>query len=110
MAIRNLNRRKEWIKEQQELLMADEAKIVIANVSLISCKGKAKEKQRILLTYYENNLKRMKYKTYQEQGLLIGSGPMEAAHRHVIQSRMKPIWPTMDYQRRSAGCQSLGYQ
>ncbi len=89
MTIRNLNRRKEWIKEQQELLMQDEAKMVIANVSLISGKGKAKEKQRILLTYYENNLKRMKYKTYQEQGLLIGSGPMEAAHRHVIQSRMK---------------------
>ena len=88
-AIKKPECRKEWIKEQQELLMADEAKIVIANVSLMPCKGKAQQKQRTLLTYYENNLKRMKYKTYKEQGLLIGSGPMEAAHRHVIQSRMK---------------------
>ena len=88
-AIKNPKHRKDWIKEQQELLMADEAKIVIANVSLMPCKGKAQQKQRTLLTYYENNLKRMKYKTYKEQGLLIGSGPMEAAHRHVIQTRMK---------------------
>lgn len=88
-AIKKPERRKEWIKEQQELLMADEAKTVIGNVSLMQCKGKAQQKQRTLLTYYENNLKRMKYKTYKEQGLLIGSGPMEAAHRHVIQSRMK---------------------
>ena len=31
----------------------------------------------------------MKYKTYRKDGLLIGSGAMEAAHRHVIQHRMK---------------------
>ena len=31
----------------------------------------------------------MQYKTYREQGLLIGSGPIEAAHRNVIQQRMK---------------------
>ena len=55
----------------------------------MTCKGKAKQGQRTILTYYENNLKRMNYKTYRDQGLLIGSGPMEAAHRHVIQQRMK---------------------
>jgi len=69
--------------------MQDEAKIVIANINLMPCKGKDLQKQRALLSYYENNLKPMNYKTYKDQGLLIGSGSMEAAHRHVIQSRMK---------------------
>jgi hypothetical protein len=31
----------------------------------------------------------MNYKTYKQMGLLIGSGPIEAAHRNVIQQRMK---------------------
>ncbi len=88
-ALKNTSARNEWISEQKELLFNDEAKTVIANVSLMSCKGKAQQKQRTLLTYYENNLNRMNYKTYKKQGLLIGSGPMEAAHRHVVQSRMK---------------------
>jgi len=88
-AIKNPEQRNKWINHQKELLANDEAKTVIANVSLMPCKGKAQQKQRTLLTYYENNLKRMNYKTYKEQGLLIGSGPMEAAHRHVVQSRMK---------------------
>ena len=87
-AIKDPEHRKEWTDQQQELLMNDQVKTVIANVSLTPCKGKAKEKQRTLLTYYENNLKRMHYKTYKEDGLMIG-GPMEAAHRHVIQQRMK---------------------
>ncbi len=31
----------------------------------------------------------MLYKTYKDKGLLIGSGPIEAAHRNVIQQRLK---------------------
>jgi hypothetical protein len=31
----------------------------------------------------------MQYKTFQEKGLLIGSGAIEAAHRTVIQQRLK---------------------
>ena len=31
----------------------------------------------------------MKYKTYKARGLLIGSGPIESAHRTVIQKRLK---------------------
>ena len=88
-AFKNPDQRTQWLNKQEELLQEDEAKTVIANISLMTCKGKAKQGQRTILTYYENNLKRMNYKTYRDQGLLIGSGPMEAAHRHVIQQRMK---------------------
>lgn len=42
-----------------------------------------------LISYYTNNASRMKYAEYLRDGLLIGSGPVESAHRHVIQSRMK---------------------
>ncbi|HZH03419.1 MAG TPA: hypothetical protein VEY30_06515 [Myxococcaceae bacterium] len=42
-----------------------------------------------LVRYYRNNENRMRYHRYREAGLLIGSGPVESAHRHVIQARMK---------------------
>lgn len=31
----------------------------------------------------------MQYKTYRQNGLLVGSGPIESAHRNVIQQRLK---------------------
>ena len=39
--------------------------------------------------YVRNNQSRMHYKKFREQGFIIGSGPIESAHRHVIQTRMK---------------------
>ena len=59
--------------------------IVIVNIGLVRCRGSVLAKQGSLLTYYENNSKRMRYKDY----LGIGSGPMESAHRTVIQQCMK---------------------
>jgi hypothetical protein len=79
----------QWVNQQEELLLNDEVESVMANVLLVSCKRKAKALQRSLLTYYENNRHRMNYKTYRGQGMMIGSGPVEAAHRHVIQVRLK---------------------
>jgi hypothetical protein len=80
---------KEWVAEQQDLLLSDQVETVIANIALQTCKGEAKSKQQALLTYYGNNVKRMRYGSFQAQGLLIGSGAIEAAHRHVIQHRLK---------------------
>jgi hypothetical protein len=31
----------------------------------------------------------MKYKTYQEKGLMIGSGPIESANKQIVQARLK---------------------
>ena len=66
-AFKNPDQRTQWLNQQEELLQEDEAKTVIANISLMTCKGKAKQGQRTILTYYENNLKRMNYKTYRDQ-------------------------------------------
>jgi ribosomal protein L16/L10AE len=47
-----------------------------------------KEKEK-LLNYFQPNRDRMDYKTYRKKGLHIGAGAIEAAHRAVIQKRMK---------------------
>jgi hypothetical protein len=41
------------------------------------------------LNYYEKNRYRMDYKGYRQAGYCIGSGAIEAAHRTLIQQRMK---------------------
>lgn len=39
--------------------------------------------------YCRDNASRMRYRAFRDQGFLIGSGPVESAHRHVLQTRMK---------------------
>jgi len=51
-------------------------------------KAKQEEYQK-LMTYLNNNRTRMNYPKYLAKGLLIGSGAIEAAHRTVLQRRMK---------------------
>ena len=47
------------------------------------------EERRKVLNYLNNNAYRMNYPQYIKQGLCIGSGAIEAAHRTVVQQRMK---------------------
>jgi hypothetical protein len=53
------------------------------------CKTAAKEKLREVLTYFENNVHRMDYPTYQANGWLIGSGAVESACKTVVGQRLK---------------------
>jgi hypothetical protein len=39
--------------------------------------------------YYRANEQRMRYRTFRAQGLPVGSGIVESAHKHVLQVRMK---------------------
>ncbi len=41
------------------------------------------------IRYFEKNKKRMRYQTFKEQGLFVGSGVVEAACRSVIGQRLK---------------------
>ena len=50
---------------------------------------KASEAKANTLKYYHDHEDRMMYKDYRNRGLMIGSGPIEAAHRSVLQQRMK---------------------
>lgn len=83
-------RAKRWVCQHRDLLKNDEVKVCIEQIGALQCKGRAKKEAKDkILTYYSNNQDRMYYKTYRERGLLIGSGPIEAAHRFVVQKRMK---------------------
>lgn len=48
-----------------------------------------KKEQDKILNYLINNTFRMDYPTYRARGLCIGSGAIEAAHKTVVQKRMK---------------------
>lgn len=83
--------KKAWIEKQKQRLLNNEVDGVISTVEqLPSTRNKeAKKARQDLLRYYQNNRQRMQYKTYREKEYLIGSGPIESAHRHVIQHRLK---------------------
>lgn len=79
-----------WMEKQEALLWEDGIEQVIENIEQMSIKKlKAKEEQQKTITYLTNNKDKMNYKTYRDNGWLIGSGPIEAAHRTVIQKRLK---------------------
>ena len=83
--------RKKWVKKQKEQLHQSHTEQVLKAISDLKCKTKYnKEAQRQLLQYYQENKCRMDYKKYREVGTgTISSGPIESAHREVVQKRMK---------------------
>ena len=93
-------KRKDWVKQQADRLLQNELEVVIKEVQKLKPRCvEAKEAKIKLLRYYKENDDRMQYKTYRDKGLMIGSGPIEAAHRSVIQQRMKTLWAKVDHQR-----------
>jgi len=79
-----------WLEVQKEHLLTDGLEAVLANLAQLTRLKPATQQERTrLVTYLEQNRSRMQYGSFRDRGLLIGSGPMEAAHRTVIQSRMK---------------------
>jgi hypothetical protein len=89
IVIKDDTKARDWIKLQEVYLLNDEVDEVILAVKTMDCKANNNKEQQQLLTYLENNKHRMKYKTYQEKGLLIGSGPIESANKQIIQARLK---------------------
>lgn len=79
-----------WVDEQEQRLFEDKVDELISEIASLPIKElehtSAKKK---ILTYFENNRSRMFYGSYRKKGLLIGSGPIEASHRNVIQKRLK---------------------
>jgi len=84
------DKRKNWLEQRYDELMNDQVEKVIMTVKSMRARGTtAAETKQNLIKYYTDHAERMMYKTYREKGLLIGSGPIEAAHRNVLQQRMK---------------------
>jgi hypothetical protein len=79
--------KQEWCDRQKALLQESDVESVLQNIASTTAKETDKKK---LLTYCQNNMKRMRYKQYRNIGCgIIGSGAIESAHRTVIQKRMK---------------------
>lgn len=95
--------RKKWVATEKQRLLENGVMEVVENVEKYKSKTlEAKQAKQTLINYYTENEERMQYRTYREKGLPIGSGNIEAAHRHVIQQRLKlsgQRWSTNGAQR-----------
>ncbi len=87
LAIKKRQTAKEWMDVQEKHLLDGDVEEIINALEDFPGDTFIKEKQQ-LLTYSRNNTHRMRYKTFQEKGYLIGSGPIEAP-KQVIQARLK---------------------
>jgi hypothetical protein len=86
-ATQNVRKSSDWLEKQKNLLKESKLDKVIDNIQKIKALDK-KNKDK-LIQYYQNNRYRMDYATYLANGLCIGSGAIEVAHRTLIQKRMK---------------------
>lgn len=81
----------DWRRRVSQLLYAGEVNALVHE--LMECTLDAADSQldaiEQLVGYYRHNQGRMDYPRYRAMGLPIGSGIVESAHRHVLQSRMK---------------------
>lgn len=83
-------RRQRWMEGQEAELSAGNVAPVLETLGKrVPLTKTAREARDALKTYYRNTVDRMAYGQYRARGLMIGSGPMEAAHRTVLQARMK---------------------
>lgn len=82
--------RRLWIEETGDVLKKQGIEATIEIIKGLEKKTKTvEEEKKKLLNYCFNNFKRMDYPRYIKQGLLIGSGAIEAAHRTISQKRLK---------------------
>lgn len=77
----------DWYEQMKTHLLA--GRQLKVRQSILQMKQLPADQKDDLLTYLENNEYRMKYDEYRNKGLMIGSGPIESAHRTLLQVRMK---------------------
>ena len=79
-----------FIKKIIDFLFAKQVDKALETISFLKSTSKTKnsEKEK-LINYLKTNRNRINYGDYLSRSLLIGSGAIEAAHRDVIQKRLK---------------------
>lgn len=79
-----------WFHTQKQLLLEAKPEQVIEQIKQLKLPDKQQQIQRSkLLKYLQGNLNRIQYAQFRKKGWYIGSGAIEAAHRTVVQKRMK---------------------
>jgi hypothetical protein len=76
-----------WLETQKENLWEGEVEKVIAACEEIS--SWAPEAVKALVSYYNHNKARMRYREFREAGYLIGSGTVESACKQLVSLRLK---------------------
>ena len=81
-----------WESRLHQLLDADSPDGAIAE--LMACLPYTSSDEHLaaldaVVGYFRSNQHRMRYRVFRSQGLPVGSGIVESAHRHVLQVRMK---------------------
>ena len=85
-------REEAWLKIQKALLKESRAREVLASLSKHLESDQIPDGEapvRVCYRYMRNRLHQLDYKSAIDQGLPIGSGEIESAHRYVIQKRLK---------------------
>jgi len=83
-------KRQKFIDDIMDKLTSEKVDEALEKIEALSYTQKNKqEEKRKLLNYLTNNKKRIDYGKFKKDGLLIGSGPIEAANRDIIQKRLK---------------------
>lgn len=81
--------REQWIDEQSVSMIGKGIDPVIETIKNLPERKGTKKKMDRLLNYYSENRKRMQYHVFKNNGWQIGSGAIEAAHKDVLQQRLK---------------------
>jgi hypothetical protein len=78
--------RQAWLTQVTEALWQGQVEEVI-----LACKHFAQkhDEARRAVTYFSNNLHRMRYDQFRSQGYLIGSGTIESACKQIVTQRLK---------------------
>ena len=83
-------KREEFIDDIMDKLTNEKVDQALKKIEELSYAQKNKqEEKRKLLNYLTNNKKRIDYGKFKKEGLRVGSGPIEAANRDIIQKRLK---------------------
>ena len=82
--------REQWVEAALAWLSLDQAGLVIAWLKTMSAaNATAEEEIRKLIGYLQNNRHRLGYTYCREQGLRVGSGGIESAHKYIGHVRLK---------------------
>jgi len=85
-AFSELTQRKVWLETTTEYLWDGQVEEVIAACELLAptCAKAAQD-----VTYFTNNMERMRYDRFRSAGYMIGSGTIESACKQIVTQRLK---------------------
>jgi hypothetical protein len=79
-----------WVNEAKDVIWQEGPDALLR--LLASCRAPNEQAAKTLETergYFRTNAERMRYASYRDQGLPVGSGVVESAAKHLVQHRMK---------------------